>query len=90
MSERSISPRVVGHGSMNEQPGRISGALSVAAHHMKKARKSTTGMSSRKTTPRTHVIHAGGRRKRCRDAASVIGDDWWVNVFPLPWMALFI
>ena len=88
MSERAYSPGVAGHGSMNEQPGGMSGALSVTAHHMKNARRRTTGTSSRKMMPSTHVIQAGGWQKRRETADSALGDmrgdasghDCWVNV----------
>lgn len=83
-----VLPGVAGHGSMNEQPGGMSGALSVAVIHMTNARRRTTGTSSRKMTPSTHVIQAGGWRKRCETADSALGDvhgdasghDCWVNV----------
>lgn len=83
-----VLPGVAGHGSMNEQPGGISGALSVTAHHMKNARRRTTGTSSRKMMPSTHVPQAGGWRKRREPADSALGDahgdasghDCWVNV----------
>lgn len=75
MSERAYSPGVAGHGFMNEQPGGISGALSVAVIHMTNARRRTTGTSSRKMTPSTHVIQAGGWRKRRGVTGFGFGDD---------------
>lgn len=85
MSERAYRPGVAGHGSMNEQPGGMSGALSVTAHHMKNARRRTTGTSSRKMTPSTHVPQAGGWRKQRVGAGFGFGDDWWGNASPWIW-----
>ena len=82
MSERAYSPGVAGHGFMNEQPGGISGALSVAVIHMTNARRRTTGTSSRKMTPSTHVIQAGGWRKRREPDSLWIGSDWWGDAPP--------
>lgn len=84
-SERVYSPGVLGHGSMNEQPGGMSGALSVTAHHMKNARRRTTGTSSRKMMPSTHAIQAGGWWKRHVGAGFGSGDDWWGNASPWIW-----